>query len=85
MINAGMEYSEQRKINCFLDTLPTTWRVEKRSYLSKLSTLHEVLAQAKGTAADMINEKMDQGKGKGCESSITSIAFPTRTNRSIQC
>jgi hypothetical protein len=65
MINAGMEYSEQRKINCFLDTLPTTWRVEKRSYLSKLSTLHEVLAQAKGTAADMMNEKMYQEKGKG--------------------
>jgi hypothetical protein len=33
--------------------------------LSKLSTLHEVLAQAKGTAADMMNEKMYQEKGKG--------------------
>jgi hypothetical protein len=70
MINAGMQYSEQRKINCFLDTLPTSWRIEKRSYLSKLSTLHEVLAQTKGTAVDMINERMDQGKAKGTQQAL---------------
>jgi hypothetical protein len=70
MINAGMQYSEQRKINCFLDTLPTSWRIEKRSYLSKLSTLHEVLAQTKGTAVDMINERVDQGKGRGSSQAL---------------
>ena len=70
MINAGMQYSEQRKINCFLDTLPTSWRIEKRSYLSKLSTLHEVLAQTKGTAMDMVNERMDQGKGRGTSQAL---------------
>jgi hypothetical protein len=55
MINAGMIFNEQRQINYFLDTLPTSWRIEKRSYLSKISTLSEVLAQTKGTAMDLIN------------------------------